>query len=538
MSSDSESNEEPTAMWRLKALHTSEDSPSLTITAEGLSLGRSDSNDIILPSEDFPGVSSTHARVVARNGSIHLEDLGSKNGTYIAGEAISRVSLEHGDVFELGKGGPRFVVLRPSEVHQTVVVSQHLVPPRRKMGADTVEMVREKLGIPAHTKVTEVVTRENRRNTYLLLLVLIVLIGGGIFGIGALNKQGSEMEAMRTRIDKQLVAASARLDSTLLEWGSRVEKFETDYDRAYREHKNALETERDRLTAEIEKKARGSVAGISKLKKDLEEANKRIARFDPVNVEQAKIAVINDVRGAVVLVEVTQTFIDRKTKRVLYVDRPGPSGFDPNLEKRGALYTSESTGSGFCFTSDGYILTNAHVILKKDAKETLSLGPDLVLDSEVKIEVVFSGTERRISAKLKDWESKGGEDLALLKIDPFPDMPRLGGINPKRDRPVLSTPVYLLGFPLGTRALQQGKTVIASTFRGIVSRHVDDFMQVDAAVHPGNSGGPVINEQGHVIGVVVGMQRISAKEAASDMGYIIPIDRARAIWPYKPGRNR
>jgi S1-C subfamily serine protease len=539
MTSDSETETEPEeetpSTWRLKALHTPEDTPALQITVEGISLGRAESNQVILPSEDFPGVSSTHARVVVRNGSVHLEDLGSKNGTYIAGEAISRVSLEHGDVFELGKGGPRFVVLSPSDVDQTVVVTKHLLPPRRSMGADTVEMVRERLGIPAHTKVTDVVTRENRRNTYLLVVVLLVLVLGGIYGVSALQQHGTEMDALRQRIDEELVAATHELDEHRLAWDSRVEKMESDYQRAYRENKQGLVKERDRLAAQM--KTRGSAVDLAKLAKDLEAANKRIARFDPVNLKQNRIVIVNDVRRAVVLVEVTQTFVEPKTKEKLYIDRRPGQGFNANIKKQGELYVQESTGSGFCFTPDGFILTNAHVVLKKDAKETLRLGP-LVLDSAVKLEVVFSNTDRRIPAKLMDWVSLDGKDLALIKIDPFPGMPRLAGINTLRKRPVLSTPVYLLGFPLGKRALQEGETVIASTFRGIVSRKVNEFFQVDAAVHPGNSGGPVIDEEGRVIGVVVGMQRISADEAASDMGYIIPIDRATALWPYKPGRKR
>ena len=58
-----------------------EDLPAVSIPAEGLTLGRASSNDIVLESEEFPGVSSTHARVVYRDGAVLLEDLESKNGT-------------------------------------------------------------------------------------------------------------------------------------------------------------------------------------------------------------------------------------------------------------------------------------------------------------------------------------------------------------------------------------------------------------------------------------------------------------------------
>ncbi|MEE9125973.1 MAG: serine protease, partial [Planctomycetota bacterium] len=107
--------------------------------------------------------------------------------------------------------------------------------------------------------------------------------------------------------------------------------------------------------------------------------------------------------------------------------------------------------------------------------------------------------------------------------------------------PTLGTEVFVLGFPLGMKALQEGERVIASTFRGIISRSVGSYLQTDAAVHPGNSGGPLIDGHGRVLGVVVGMQRAGRDGASSAMGFIIPIREARKLWPRpnkqdKPGK--
>ena len=144
---------EPGAFWRLRALHMEEDLPAVPITSEGLTIGRSVSNDVILVSEEFPGVSATHARLVYRAGVVTLEDLDSKNGTFVAGQAIERVVLQHGDVFELGRGGARFVVISPTRPDQTVLFAGDGMEPRN-LGSETVEMMRSKLGIPAHTDVT------------------------------------------------------------------------------------------------------------------------------------------------------------------------------------------------------------------------------------------------------------------------------------------------------------------------------------------------------------------------------------------------
>jgi len=500
---------------------------AVPIPSEALSLGRAESNDVVLPSSEFPGVSSTHARVVLRDGKVLLEDLGSKNGTYVAGKAITRVSLQHGDVFELGRSGPRFVVLSPSKMDQTVILPKQLVPSARKMGAETVEIVREKLGIPANTKITDVVTRESRRNTQLLLLVLTVLVAGGIYGFITLQQKSDDLVAL---MDKQLIAASDRIDSYRAAFEQRSEELRSEYARARAENRDNLERERDRLRAEIS--AGPSKAEITRLTEQLESANSKIAQLDPIAIKKLQLAAVRDVGSTVVLIEVQQMFVEPKTQKKLYIDESGAS-FSPNLDGKGELYTTESTGSGFVINDEGYILTNAHVVLKKDAEEKLQLGPELVLDSLVELRVVFSDTDKRIPAKLVAHVGAPGKDLALLQIAPFPGMPRLKTFSTTMPRPTLGTDVYLLGFPLGKRAMQDGQTVIASAFRGIVSRNVAEFVQVDAAVHPGNSGGPVIDEAGRVIGVVVGMQRINEHEAAEDMGFIIPIDLAGEIWPPK-----
>ncbi len=150
---------------------------------------------------------------------------------------------------------------------------------------------------------------------------------------------------------------------------------------------------------------------------------------------------------------------------------------------------------------------------------------------EVKLSVVFSTTDKRIPATLEAWTNNDDEDLALLKIEPFKGMPCLPGVDVDLPPPPRGTEVFVLGFPLGTKALQEGRKVIASTFRGIVSRSVGSYLQVDAAVHPGNSGGPLIDRRGRVLGVVVGMQRANREGASSAMGFIIPIREAQTLWP-------
>ena len=234
-----------------------------------------------------------------------------------------------------------------------------------------------------------------------------------------------------------------------------------------------------------------------------------------------------------VLIEARQLLVDDETGKTLYVDsdETSPSFLSFNLEERGEPFSRVATGSGFCISDDGWVVTNAHVVFEKRDKSPIDLGDGRVVTPRTELAVVFSGQEKRRPARVVRVSNEEKEDLALLKIEPFDEMPHLGGFDLGVSRPQRGTEVFLLGFPLGTSVLQEGDKVIASAFRGIISRGVDYYLQVDAAVHPGASGGPVIDGAGRLIGVVVGMQGVSRDTDSSAIGYVIPIGEASKIWP-------
>jgi serine protease Do len=146
---------------------------------------------------------------------------------------------------------------------------------------------------------------------------------------------------------------------------------------------------------------------------------------------------------------------------------PGPGG----------PQRSEALGSGFVISEDGYIVTNNHVIEGAD---------------EIEIEF-FSG--ERMKAKLVGTDPK--TDIALLKVESDKPLPFVSFGNSDLMR--VGDWVMAMGNPLG-----QGFSVSA----GIVSARgrelsgtYDDFIQTDAAINRGNSGGPLFNMDGQVIGV-------------------------------------
>ena len=208
---------------------------------------------------------------------------------------------------------------------------------------------------------------------------------------------------------------------------------------------------------------------------------------------------------------------------------------DFNFDGLGEPLSKEASGSGFCLNSEGYLLTNAHVVFKEE-KEDVSfsiLADEMNFESMLEITVTFSGESLKREAVLVDWVRDGDQDLALLKIDPFVGMSTIGKMLLDSPEPTGGTEVFCIGFPLGRSVMQQGETVIASTFRGIVSRKVRSYLQVDAAIHPGASGGPVIDGAGSVVGVVTAIHPVDREGKASAIGYIIPIAEAAVLWPHE-----
>ena len=113
-------------------------------------------------------------------------------------------------------------------------------------------------------------------------------------------------------------------------------------------------------------------------------------------------------------------------------------------------------------------------------------------------------------------------DLAVLKIPvenlvPLP----LGNVQAVQ----LAESVRIVGYPL-TDVLGRSIKITQGSIAGIIERTEGRLFQVDGSVNPGNSGGPVINERGHVIGVT--SARLSGIDV-SNVGFVIPVDRVQHL---------
>ena len=169
------------------------------------------------------------------------------------------------------------------------------------------------------------------------------------------------------------------------------------------------------------------------------------------------------------------------------------------------INSGEATGTGVVLTADGEILTNAHVVA--DATE---------------VHVRFAGeTEPRLAKVLA---SDPGNDLALLKIDAT-DLKPATFAQPGTIR--IGDGVIAIGYALnldGGPSVTSG--IVSALKRTIITESgaLNGLIQTDAAISSGNSGGPLVNLRGEVVGINTAVARSDANSAANNVGFSIAVD--------------
>jgi S1-C subfamily serine protease len=166
-------------------------------------------------------------------------------------------------------------------------------------------------------------------------------------------------------------------------------------------------------------------------------------------------------------------------------------------------------GSGVILTANGYILTNRHVV---EGAQSLSVA-------------LLDGT--KYDATVVQQSDK--TDLALIKVDAT-------GLTPARignsDQIQVGETALAIGSPLGTYTETVTRGIVSATGRDITVRDdetgqptsLHDLIQTDAAVNEGNSGGPLLDASGQVIGI-----NTAVAANGQGLGFAIPINAARSL---------
>lgn len=167
----------------------------------------------------------------------------------------------------------------------------------------------------------------------------------------------------------------------------------------------------------------------------------------------------------------------------------------------------EGLGSGVIVNSDGYILTNSHVVANGNAKE---------------IKVLFDNGDKVPGTVL--WND-AALDLAIVKVD-VTNLP-VADLGNSDDLEVGEIAIAI-GNPLG---LEFQRTVTSGIISGLhrsiridQGTVIDDLIQTDASINPGNSGGPLLNKNGEVIGI-----NTAKIQSGEGLGFSIPINKVKNI---------
>src|SRR3989344_2286673 len=168
------------------------------------------------------------------------------------------------------------------------------------------------------------------------------------------------------------------------------------------------------------------------------------------------------------------------------------------------IATESGSGSGMIFTTDGYVLTNDHVVKGvTNAKVSLSTGE------------VINGTVIGRNEVV---------DLAVIKLNTTRQLPKIDFGD--SDKIQQGDDVFTFGFPFGIEGDVSFK-------EGTISRRIEGYFETSAEIHPGNSGGPLVNRYGQVIGINTAVfgKSISGIQLGETIKLAIPINNAKNLIP-------
>lgn len=223
--------------------------------------------------------------------------------------------------------------------------------------------------------------------------------------------------------------------------------------------------------------------------------------------------VIKRVTPSVVTIESTRTIKVRQFRHPFlddpmlrrYFGEPSDSG-----DGRSRKMTQESLGSGVIVTEDGYIITNNHVVDGAD---------------EDGVKIAMPDGKTRYDAKVIGKDPR--TDVAILKVEAGKKLPALTLAD--SDKLEVGDVVLAVGNPFGIgQSVSSGIISALSRGFGILGRQgYEDFIQTDASINQGNSGGALVDAEGRLIGI---NQSIASPSGANaGVGFAVPINLARSV---------
>lgn len=433
-----------------------------------IGLGRHPLSDVRFDAERDLDVSSRHAAIVRKPEAFVLQDLGSRNGTFVNGKRITGDTLLHtGDVIGFGANGPalEFTVLeaehdlpataaaeafaeRASAPREVYEAAQSPPPPPRPTP------LRQSTGMRIAVEVARQ-TAHLRQTTKVLLVVLILIASGFTWIQIDGRRRARESETMSQQVHAELEGV--------------------------REALQVSQDETTRLRRELAASG-GDASTVARLRSELQAAEQRQrALAGAAGVDYRALSHQNQDAVAIVLVEYTDG--------------------------------ERFSGTAFSVDSMGTMVTNKHILAGEDGTKTPR-----------RLGIVFSGSTQFWRAEMIGVSPDA--DIGVLRVLIKGGTPRVRGLARTREGIERGDPVAILGYPLGfdlPMEAQGGQPIAEPTLTvGTISKALTSVVQVDAYGAPGSSGSPIFDRDGRVIAVLYGGERESnGKIIFGVPGYIV-----------------
>jgi len=418
-----------------------------------IGLGRHPLSDVRFDAERDLDVSSRHAALVRKPDGFVLQDLGSRNGTFVNGTRISADTLLHdGDIIGFGANGPalEFAVIEADHDLPPTTVAEGLAErassPREIYRAPSSPAprptpLRQSTGIRIAVEVARQ-TAQLRRTTKILLVSLIIVASGFTWIQIDGRRRARESETMSQRVQTEL--------------------------QGVRDALKASQEETSRLRRELAA-AGGNASSVARLRRELEAAERRQrALAGAAGVDYRALSHQNQDAVAIVLVEYTDG--------------------------------ERFSGTAFSVDSMGTMVTNKHILVGEDGTKTPK-----------RLGIVFSGSTQMWRGEMIGVSPDA--DIGVLRVLIKGGTPRVRGLARSREGIERGDPVAILGYPLGfdlPMEAQGGQPIAEPTLTvGTVSKALTSVVQVDAYGAPGSSGSPIFDRDGRVIAVLYGGERES-----------------------------
>jgi S1-C subfamily serine protease len=418
-----------------------------------IGLGRHPLSDVRFDAERDLDVSSRHAAILRKADGFVIQDLGSRNGTFVNGTRITAdTPLQDGDVIGCGANGPALefhaVAGEPGELPATTAAEGMAVrasTPREMIRATPVGAPSAPRSSTAVRIAVEVArqTAQLRRTTKVLIVFLVITAGA----FGWLQWQASR----RAREARQL---STQFESQL---------------QGVRDALAEAQAETARLRRDLAG-ASGDASSVARLRAQLDDAERRQRALVGAvgGVDYRGISHKNQDAVAIVLVEFSET--------------------------------ERFSGTAFAVDSNGTMVTNKHVLVGEDGTR-----------APRRIGVIFSGSTQMFQGELVGVSPEA--DVGVLRVRIKGGTPRVAGVARSRQGIERGDPVAIIGYPLGFDLPMeaQGQRPIAEPTLtvGTVSKALTAVLQVDGYGAPGSSGSPIFDRDGKVIAVLYGGQQES-----------------------------